>query len=134
MPADPVVHRVIRRHLGRPDDPQEADAAIDAALDEQVELLDVLLSAAREIDHLRHEAHAIIEAEDGEPKSVLDRVGDVRRSHDRQATADDAELRVRQAIVQCRALITRIRRDHQIDMGDVVRALESIVEAAGVAE
>jgi hypothetical protein len=132
MAADPIVH-VVRRHLERPGDPQDVDDVIDAALDEQVELLDVLLSAAREIDWLRHQAHASIDAGEEDPKAVLGRVGQHRRARSRQAS-DDHEIRLRDVAAQARALVTRIRRDHQIDMGDVVRALEAIVEAAGVAE
>lgn len=224
MPNDPVVPRVVRRHLG---EPSEAEAAVESAIDRQVELLDGLLAIARELDWLRHEAHAAIEASGEAPLKILARIGarhqaavllrdkptdnieviysdggvitenDVARllgprfgsvknvrfvadpksapnvvlwtannangeritgglllhaalRGDRQVVSwaeividgdlfpgrvvasvlSDAEVRAADAARQARALITRIRRDNNIEWKDVVAALVSIVEVA----
>jgi hypothetical protein len=125
-----LVQRVLRRHLG---DPADADTVVENTIERQAELLDGLLAIAREIDWLRHEAHAALDSQDEDPKSVLARVSSRFRERDRRA-ADDAEIRLRDVAAQARALITRVRRDNAPDMGDVAIALEAIIEASGVAE
>jgi hypothetical protein len=122
-----LVQRVLRRHLS---DPADTDTVVENTIERQAELLDGLLAIAREIDWLRHEAHAALDSQDEDPKSVLARVGD----RFRRRAADDHELRLRDAAAQVRSLLTRIRRDNNLDMADVVRALEAIIEAASVTE
>ncbi len=124
----PLAWRVVRRHLG---EPSAIEASIEHAVDRQTELLEVLLAAAHEIDWLRHEAHAALDAQP-DPKKTLARVGARRRAV--LAAESDADVRLRDVANQARALVTRIRLDTDVEWRDVVRALEGIVEAAGVDE
>lgn len=129
MSHDPVVPRVVRRHLG---EPTEAEAAVEDAADRHVELLGVLLAAARELDHLQWEACEALNTQPEDPENVLHRIGARRRAL--LAVESDAGVRLRDVANQARALLNQIHRENTIDWRDVVRALEGIVEAAGVVE
>jgi hypothetical protein len=131
MPNDHrLLQRVVRRHLGEPTKPE---AVVEDAVIRQCELLDVMLRCAAELDDLRHVALAAIDGAGDDPHRVLARVAGRFEERDRRG-ADDHELRLRDAAAQVRSLLTRIHRDNTLDMADVVRALEAIVEAAGVTE